>query len=200
MAQTLKALMLKRNVLFSKALRPSISNVAIVGGGVAGLQAARALQRIGKRVTIFEQNDDFGGVWHHNYDGAALQTELELYQFPEYLIEKHTSFLTKSDIPNKKQLQCGIYDFPNVSQMKNYVHGYANHFNLYQNAQFNTKIVNISPVFDKSSQSENDQDVTAWKITRYVIDCSFCVYFGLPNTTTSCTWLLYCIFVCFVNG
>ena len=148
--------LLKRNVLFSKVIRPKISKIAIIGRGVAGLQAARALQRIGKKVTIFEKNDDFGGVWHHNYDGATLQTEFELYQFPEYLHKQH--------IKLSKKPQCGIYDFPSVAQVKEYIQGYAKHFNLYDNARFNTRIVNISPQFDQSG------DITSWEIKRYELE------------------------------
>ena len=148
MAHSLKTFF-KRNVLFCKAFRPSISKVAIIGGGVAGLQAARALQRIGKKVTIFEKNDNFGGVWHHNYDGAALQTEFELYQFPEYLVEQHG--------------QSEIYHFPTLSELKNYIQGYANHFNLYQSAQFNTKVINITPALKQNGEGEDE--IIGWKIT-----------------------------------
>ncbi len=48
-------------------------SVLIVGGGVAGLQTARALQKQGIDFTILERNDDVGGVWRDNYEGYALQ-------------------------------------------------------------------------------------------------------------------------------
>lgn len=137
-----------RNVLFCKTFRPSINKVAIIGGGVAGLQTARALQRIGKTVTIFEKNDDFGGVWHGNYDGAALQTEHKLYQFPEYLVRQYG--------------QANIYHFPILSELKKYTQAYANHFNLYLIARFNTTVMNISPVL---KQNEGENEIVGWKIT-----------------------------------
>jgi NADPH-dependent 2,4-dienoyl-CoA reductase/sulfur reductase-like enzyme len=48
-------------------------SVAIIGAGVAGLQAARALQKRGVAVTVFESSPDIGGVWRSNYDGYAAQ-------------------------------------------------------------------------------------------------------------------------------
>lgn len=48
-------------------------HVLIVGAGVAGLQAARALDKQGIAFTILERNDDVGGVWRDNYQDYALQ-------------------------------------------------------------------------------------------------------------------------------
>jgi heterodisulfide reductase subunit A-like polyferredoxin len=36
---------------------------AVIGAGVAGLVAVKELLREGHRVTVFEQDDDIGGVW-----------------------------------------------------------------------------------------------------------------------------------------
>eukprot|EP00877_Chromochloris_zofingiensis_P008224 jgi/Chrzof1/3655/Cz13g03280.t1 len=48
-------------------------SIMIVGAGVAGLQAARALLRRGFDVLVIEQNTDLGGVWTKNYSGFGLQ-------------------------------------------------------------------------------------------------------------------------------
>ena len=45
--------------------------VAIIGAGVAGLQAARALQKWGIDFTIFEEYDDVGG-----YNSRSLSSAL----------------------------------------------------------------------------------------------------------------------------
>ena len=50
-----------------------VKKVAIIGAGVAGLQTARALQKIGKEVVIFEKSDNVGGVWRENYADFGLQ-------------------------------------------------------------------------------------------------------------------------------
>mmetsp|Transcript_26940 Transcript_26940/g.85720 ORF Transcript_26940/g.85720 Transcript_26940/m.85720 type:complete len:545 (-) Transcript_26940:512-2146(-) len=59
-------------------------SAAVIGAGVAGLQAARALAR-GRctSVTIFEREDDVGGVWRSNYVGYAAQVVRSQYHLPE---------------------------------------------------------------------------------------------------------------------
>jgi len=37
--------------------------VAVIGGGVSGLAAAKAFDERGHRVVGFERSHDFGGVW-----------------------------------------------------------------------------------------------------------------------------------------
>lgn len=43
-------------------------NVAVVGGGAAGLIACRELLREGHKVTVFEKSDTLGGVWLYTDD------------------------------------------------------------------------------------------------------------------------------------
>lgn len=38
---------------------------AVIGAGAAGLVTTRELLREGHRVTIFEQNDNVGGIWDY---------------------------------------------------------------------------------------------------------------------------------------
>ena len=57
--------------------------IAIIGGGMQGLAAARFLQKRGARCVIFERRASLGGVWSAD-DGPAnahslVQTEPESY-------------------------------------------------------------------------------------------------------------------------
>ena len=47
--------------------------VVVVGGGVAGLQTARALIRLGVAVVVLEEAPTVGGCWRESYQGSRLQ-------------------------------------------------------------------------------------------------------------------------------
>jgi dimethylaniline monooxygenase (N-oxide forming) len=61
-----------------------VKRVAIIGGGVAGLNTARALAARGLQCTIYEANDAVGGVWRSNYSGYGLQVPKNLYEFLDH--------------------------------------------------------------------------------------------------------------------
>lgn len=50
-------------------------NIAIIGGGIAGLSAATVLQELGNKVTIFEKNKELGGFVRSHYDKLSHYQE-----------------------------------------------------------------------------------------------------------------------------
>lgn len=52
---------------------PAQAYVAIVGGGMAGIAACKALKCRGIRCVLFEAQDHLGGLWVSAYPGAAVQ-------------------------------------------------------------------------------------------------------------------------------
>jgi cation diffusion facilitator CzcD-associated flavoprotein CzcO len=111
-----------------------VKKVAIIGSGVAGLQTARALEKIGKDCVIFERSDNVGGVWRSNYDNFGLQVPKELYEFAEY--------------PWPSNVKQGYY--PTGPETQAYIEGYARHFGLDRRIRFNTSIHNISKTSEAS--------------------------------------------------
>jgi dimethylaniline monooxygenase (N-oxide forming) len=61
-----------------------VRRVGVIGGGVAGLSAARALRARGLDVVVFEAAPTVGGVWRGNYAGFGLQVPKQLYEFPDF--------------------------------------------------------------------------------------------------------------------
>lgn len=59
--------------------------VAIIGAGVSGLLAARAMDLAGIDHVVFEKNSEVGGTWLENrYPGCGVDTPSQLYSFSFY--------------------------------------------------------------------------------------------------------------------
>lgn len=58
--------------------------IAVVGGGVSGVAAARVLQACGHTVVVFERGATPGGVWTRTYPGVRLQNVAEHYRLADY--------------------------------------------------------------------------------------------------------------------
>ena len=56
-----------------------VGKVAIIGGGVAGITAARVFKTQGINFTLFEASDNLSGVWSQGYPGFAIQTPGKFY-------------------------------------------------------------------------------------------------------------------------
>ena len=58
----------------SKSIPRSHIDVAIIGGGVVGVIAAKRMLEEGIAFTVIERQRDFGGVWHtHGNNHSTLQ-------------------------------------------------------------------------------------------------------------------------------
>lgn len=58
-------------------------HVAVIGGGISGIAAARVLMRFGHQAVVFERNDRPGGVWAVAYPEVRLQNIAEHYRLAE---------------------------------------------------------------------------------------------------------------------
>jgi cation diffusion facilitator CzcD-associated flavoprotein CzcO len=85
-----------------------VKSVGVIGGGVAGLSAARALRARGLAVTVLEAAPSVGGVWRANYKGFGLQVPKQLYEFPDFPF---------AAVP--------AGEFPTGPQVQSYIEGFA---------------------------------------------------------------------------
>ena len=99
-------------------------NVAIIGGGVSGLAAAKAFDERGHRVFGFERSHDFGGVWElsRSYPGVQTQSPKDLYRY--------TDLAMPEDYP----------EWPKGPQVHAYLHAYADKHKLARLFQLNTDV------------------------------------------------------------
>ncbi|RWW81873.1 hypothetical protein BHE74_00009694 [Ensete ventricosum] len=105
-----------------KSGKPS---VAIIGGGISGLAAAKELRWLDP--VLFEATDSIGGVWRHcSFRSTRLQTPRPDYEFSDY------QWADRND-PT----------FPTHTEILEYLHGYATHFDLWRFIKLQTKVVDI---------------------------------------------------------
>lgn len=107
-----------------------MKDVAVIGAGISGLAAAKYLREFGLNPVVFEGAPDLGGLWNP-LTGAMW-----------FSLRTNTSRFTCmfSDFPWKEGSELN----PNQRQMFEYIHDYAQYFNLRQFIQFNTQVLKVS--------------------------------------------------------
>ena len=114
-------------------MAPVFSKIAIIGAGVSGIAAAKQLAH--HNPLVFEASDSIGGVWRHcSYNSTKLQSRRSDYEF--------------SDFPWPDRDNTG---FPSHTEILDYLHSYANHFDVIKFVRFNSKVVGIRFVGDKEA-------------------------------------------------
>jgi len=98
--------------------------VAVIGGGVSGLAAAKAFKEKGHIVSGFERSDDIGGVWEpsRSYPNVQTQSPKELYCYTDHPMP--------ADYP----------EWPKGPQVHAYLHSYADKHGLNELFAMNTTI------------------------------------------------------------
>lgn len=109
---------------------------ALIGAGPMGLCTARRLKQYNIPFIGFEIHADVGGLWDIDsptstmYQSAHLISSKTMTEFREFPMDP------------------GIPTYPRHDQMKEYFQAYAREFNLYENYQFQTKVLKAEPVSD----------------------------------------------------
>ena len=118
----------------------SKKKVAVIGGGVSGLAAAKAFDEKSHRVLGFERSHDFGGVWElsRSYPGIQTQSPKDLYCYTDHPMP--------DDYP----------EWPEGPQVHAYLQSYADKHRLGRLFRLNTNI-------DKMERREDGQP--GWTLT-----------------------------------
>ncbi len=98
--------------------------VAVIGGGVSGLAAAKAFDERGHRVVGFERSHDFGGVWEpsRSYPDVQTQSPKDLYCYTDHPMPE--------DYP----------EWPKGPQVHAYLHSYADKHRQHRLFRLNTNV------------------------------------------------------------
>lgn len=103
--------------------------VGIIGAGISGLVAAKTLLEEGFEVTVFETEDEVGGVWARarRYPGVTTQNPRDTYAF--------------SDFPMPRTYP----EFPSGEQVQAYLAAYADQFGVTPHVRFRTAVEHAAP-------------------------------------------------------
>lgn len=101
--------------------------VAVIGGGVSGLAAARAFDEQGHRVLGYERTHDIGGVWEpsRSYPGVRTQSPKDFYRY--------TDMAMPDDYP----------EWPSGQQVHAYLHSFADKHDLHRLFSLNTGVRSV---------------------------------------------------------
>lgn len=125
----------------------------IIGAGPSGLAVARALRKNNIAYEQVEAESQLGGNWSHGvYENVYTDVCKDLMQFSDFpMPESYPDFISKH-------------------HMLDYLNAYANHFNLIQNIEFNTKVIWVCSI-ENNQWKVNFQD-ESFKIYKGVIICN----------------------------
>lgn len=124
------------------------AEACVIGAGVAGLTAVKALKEAGVAVECFELGSDIGGMWRYRNDSGTSSAYRSLH------IDSSRQSLAWPDfaIPDDKP------DYLSHWQVLEHLENYARAFDLYPLIGFRTRVVRVAPV------GEGHGDVNLWEV------------------------------------
>lgn len=107
--------------------------VAVVGGGSAGVIAARFLKRAGHQPTVFEAGSSFGGVWADAPTNDVVYKNLQT-NLPTVVMQS-----PDLDFP------AGLPSYITKPQLGRYIESYADAFGVTPLARFGAQVSRVTP-------------------------------------------------------
>lgn len=77
--------------------KKTVLNIAVIGAGTGGLVSAKHSIAQGHKVTVYEQSEQIGGIWHYTdktgKDKYGIKIHSAMYQGLRYISYHKNSFL-----------------------------------------------------------------------------------------------------------
>jgi cation diffusion facilitator CzcD-associated flavoprotein CzcO len=109
---------------------PELPTTAVIGAGVSGLTALKAVRDWGIPHTCFEASDDIGGNWYFRNPNGRSSAYRSLH------IDTSRNAISFADFPMDERYP----DFPHHTQINEFLHAYADCFGLREHIRFNTTV------------------------------------------------------------
>ncbi|MDJ0601105.1 MAG: NAD(P)/FAD-dependent oxidoreductase, partial [Crocosphaera sp.] len=101
----------------------------ILGAGFVGLGMAQALKQADIPYDQIDASDQIGGNWYHGvYQTAHIISSRKITQFSNFPMPDHYP------------------DFPSAKNMLDYLHNFAEHFDLRPHIELNRKVTYVRPI------------------------------------------------------
>ena len=157
-----------------------VSKIAIIGAGVSGIAAAKQLSH--HNPIVFEASDSIGGVWKHcSFNSTKLQSQRRDYEFADFPWPER-------DNP----------EFPSHSEILEYLHTYAEHFDVLKNIRFNSKVVELRFAGNREVSDLRDRDYgtilpghPVWEVAVQTNQSQTIQVFSFTPNSTSFNSLIY---------
>lgn len=149
-----------------------ICSVAVIGGGVSGLVAAKSLIEEGIEPVIFEEGVEIGGIWR--YDENATDGSRPAYWSMRANSSKEMMSFSDFEFPKS------LPDFPDRASVLEYLNDYADQFRLRERIRFGAKVEKITLNDQAGSWEVVTKDLVRNDIQRQVFD-AVAVCTGLYN-------------------
>ncbi|XP_057458536.1 flavin-containing monooxygenase FMO GS-OX5-like isoform X1 [Lotus japonicus] len=124
--------------------------VAVIGAGVAGLAAARELQREGHTVVVFEKNNRVGGLWVYDptsdSDPLSLDPTRDIVHSSLYLSLRTNlprQLMGFLDYPFAKRESGDPRTFPGHDEVLRFLEEFAAEFGIHGLTRFETEVVKV---------------------------------------------------------
>ncbi len=114
----------------------SETNVCVIGAGVSGLTAVKALKAAGVACEGFEKGSDIGGLWRYDNDSGAASCYRSLHIDSSRQGLAYPDFEIPDDMP----------DYLSHYQVLEHFERYADQFDLRPAYRFRTEIQKVEPV------------------------------------------------------
>uniref|UniRef100_A0A7I4YTB3 Flavin-containing monooxygenase n=1 Tax=Haemonchus contortus TaxID=6289 RepID=A0A7I4YTB3_HAECO len=110
--------------------------VCVVGAGVSGLPSIKACKEQGLEVVCYEKTSDLGGLWNYRPN----QKDIGGTVMASTVVNTSKEIMAYSDFPPPEEWP----NFMHHSKVNEYLHTYADHFDLKRHIRFNTPVKHIS--------------------------------------------------------